>query len=186
MGAFFRYGDVGVWASNRERNAFLDWFAENRCAHGDQRWEHCKSEGNRWTGCGVNLEELIPRGSHLDFTGEEYFLALETYGPHIAQLLGIVDAISRGGCRTTVSSRAALDWRRDHVVPLADPLWLTPTVIQIASVIRTDQAVNLLSVLADALEEAGLRDTDVLGHCRNHDPQVPHCWVIDLLLGKNM
>src|SRR5712672_1018716 len=60
MGAFLGYNDVGVWASNRERDAFLDWFAEHRCANGDARWQFCKSEGNRWMGCGVELSELIP------------------------------------------------------------------------------------------------------------------------------
>jgi hypothetical protein len=41
MGAFIGYGDIGVWASNSERDAFLDWFAKNRCAFGDARWEYC-------------------------------------------------------------------------------------------------------------------------------------------------
>jgi len=41
-----------------------------------------------------------------------------------------------------------------------------------------------LAVQADALEEAGCRDADVLSHLRGPGPHVRGCWVIDLLLGK--
>ena len=44
MGAFIGYGHTGVWANNRERDAFLDWFAANRCEPNDARWEYCKSD----------------------------------------------------------------------------------------------------------------------------------------------
>ena len=40
-----------------------------------------------------------------------------------------------------------------------------------------------LSVLADALEEAGC-DEAVFGHLREKGPHVRGCWVIDLILGK--
>jgi hypothetical protein len=41
-----------------------------------------------------------------------------------------------------------------------------------------------LAVLADALEDAGCADADVLAHLRGGGPHVRGCWVIDLLLGK--
>jgi hypothetical protein len=42
-----------------------------------------------------------------------------------------------------------------------------------------------LEVLADALEEAGCRDEDVLGHCREQGlAHVRGCWVVDRLLNK--
>jgi hypothetical protein len=41
-----------------------------------------------------------------------------------------------------------------------------------------------MPVLADALEEAGCRDADILGHCRSEGEHVRGCWVVDLLLGK--
>jgi hypothetical protein len=41
-----------------------------------------------------------------------------------------------------------------------------------------------LTVLADALEDAGCTDADILGHCRGPGPHVRGCWVVDLLLGK--
>src|SRR4051794_24001131 len=41
-----------------------------------------------------------------------------------------------------------------------------------------------LSVLADALEEAGCTDSEVLGHLRGPGSHVRGCWVLDWLLGK--
>jgi hypothetical protein len=41
-----------------------------------------------------------------------------------------------------------------------------------------------LAVLADALEEAGCQDQDILSHCRSGGEHVRGCWVVDLILGK--
>ena len=42
-----------------------------------------------------------------------------------------------------------------------------------------------LAVLADALEEAGYTDADVLGHLREPGPHVRGCWAVDICLGKS-
>jgi len=68
-------------------------------------------------------------------------------------------------------------------VPL-DPAWLTSTVQNLAAAIYTDRAFDRLPILADALEDAGCTNADVLGHCRGPGPHVLGCWVVDLLLGK--
>ena len=67
---------------------------------------------------------------------------------------------------------------------VADPAWLTPTVQSIASAIYADRAFDRLPILADALEEAGCTDADVLLHCRIPGEHVRGCWVVDLVLGK--
>jgi hypothetical protein len=41
-----------------------------------------------------------------------------------------------------------------------------------------------LGILADALEDAGCGDADVLGHLRAPGPHTRGCWVVDLLLGR--
>jgi hypothetical protein len=41
-----------------------------------------------------------------------------------------------------------------------------------------------LGVLADALEDAGSEDLQILGHLRGPGPHVRGCHVVDLLLGK--
>ena len=120
MGAFIGYDDVGVWANNRERDAFLDWFADNRCSPGDARWEFCKSEGNRWTGCCIELSQLVPKGEILGLTADEYSNAANTYWPHIAQLLGIIEAITRSEWLIRVDSKSACYWR----MPEDAELWI--------------------------------------------------------------
>ena len=67
---------------------------------------------------------------------------------------------------------------------VADPAWLTPTVQAIAAAIYQDRAFDRLPILADALEEAGCTNADVLLHCRQPGEHVRGCWVVDLVLGK--
>jgi hypothetical protein len=41
-----------------------------------------------------------------------------------------------------------------------------------------------LAMLADALEDAGCTDAELLGHLRSPGPHVRGCWAVDLVLGK--
>ena len=51
--------------------------------------------------------------------------------------------------------------------------------------IYDQRAVNRLPLLADALEDAGCTDADLLGHLRSPGPHVRGCWAVDLVLGKS-
>jgi len=68
--------------------------------------------------------------------------------------------------------------------PVFDPLWRSETALALAAGIYAERAFDRLPILADALEDAGCEDTDILGHCRGPGPHVRGCWVVDLLLGK--
>jgi hypothetical protein len=63
--------------------------------------------------------------------------------------------------------------------------WDGGTVPRLAQSIYDDRAFDRLPALADALEEAGCTDSDILGHCRGPGPHVKGCWVVDLILGKD-
>jgi hypothetical protein len=75
-----------------------------------------------------------------------------------------------------------------------DPAWLTwrggtvPRLAQAAYDERDLPSGHLdharLAVLADALEDAGCQDADLLGHLRRPGPHVRGCWGVDLLLGR--
>jgi hypothetical protein len=67
----------------------------------------------------------------------------------------------------------------------ADPAWLTSTVASLAEGIYAERAFDRLPILADALQDAGCENAEVLGHCSGPGPHVRGCWVIDLLLGKS-
>ncbi|WP_238602601.1 hypothetical protein [Fimbriiglobus ruber] len=65
-----------------------------------------------------------------------------------------------------------------------DPAWQTSTVLSLAEGIYADRAFDRLPILADALEESGCDNTDLLNHCRSEGPHARGCWAVDLLLGK--
>jgi hypothetical protein len=62
--------------------------------------------------------------------------------------------------------------------------WNDKTVPRLAQTIYEERAFEHLPILADALEEAGCTNLDILMHCRNPGEHVRGCWVVDLLLGK--
>jgi len=41
-----------------------------------------------------------------------------------------------------------------------------------------------LAILADALEETGLTNADILDHLRGPGPHYRGCWSVDLILGR--
>jgi hypothetical protein len=66
-----------------------------------------------------------------------------------------------------------------------DPVWLTSDVLALARGSYNERAFDRMPILADALQDAGCTNEDVLAHCR--DAALTHvrgCWVVDLLLGK--
>jgi hypothetical protein len=68
-----------------------------------------------------------------------------------------------------------------------DPAWLLwneGTVTKLAEAVYEERRFGDLPILADALEEAGCANADVLAHCRGDEEHVRGCWVVDLLLGK--
>jgi protein phosphatase len=68
-----------------------------------------------------------------------------------------------------------------------DPAWLAwngGTVARIARSVNEERAFDRLPVLADALEDAGCDNADILGHCRSGGPHVRGCWALDAVLGK--
>jgi hypothetical protein len=63
--------------------------------------------------------------------------------------------------------------------------WLTSTVVALATGIYDERAFDRMPILADALQDAGCDNADILNHCRGPGPHVRGCWVVDLLLGKS-
>jgi serine/threonine protein kinase len=69
-----------------------------------------------------------------------------------------------------------------------EPAWLRwndGCVAKMAKAIESEGRFEELAILADALEEAGCADEDVLRHCRQPARHVRGCWVLRLCLGKD-
>jgi hypothetical protein len=79
-------------------------------------------------------------------------------------------------------------------IPAIDPTWLTwnnNTVMRLAQAADNERLlprghldVARLTVLADALEEAGSTEQAILDHLRSTGPHTRGCWAVDLLLAR--
>ena len=73
----------------------------------------------------------------------------------------------------------------DPFRPVAfDPAWRTDAAVGVAAQMYARRDFGAMPILADALEDAGCDDAEVLGHCRAPGVHVRGCWVVDLVLGK--
>lgn len=64
-----------------------------------------------------------------------------------------------------------------------EPAWLTSTVLALAEGIYGERDFGAMPILADALQDSGCEQPDILNHCR--DATRVHargCWVLDLVL----
>ncbi len=62
--------------------------------------------------------------------------------------------------------------------------WRTDTAVILARQMYDAREFSAMPILADALQDAGCDNEDVLNHCRGPGPHVRGCWVVDLVLGK--
>jgi hypothetical protein len=66
-----------------------------------------------------------------------------------------------------------------------DSVWRTPVPVALAARMYEARDFGPMPILADALQDAGCDNEDVLSHCR--DPRATHvrgCWVVDGVLGR--
>ena len=64
--------------------------------------------------------------------------------------------------------------------------WRTDTAVTLARTMYESRDFSAMPILADALQDAGCDNDDILSHCR--DTSLTHvrgCWVTDLVLGKS-
>jgi hypothetical protein len=82
-----------------------------------------------------------------------------------------------------------------RAVTCVEPDWLAwqdGTLLQLARAAYEQRRLpegtldpGRLGVLADALEDAGCTDAELLAHLRGPGPHVRGCWAVDLVLGKS-
>jgi hypothetical protein len=66
------------------------------------------------------------------------------------------------------------------------PEWRTSTAIALARGMYESRDFGAMPILADALQDAGCDNDDILDHCRGEkQAHVRGCWVVDLVLGKS-
>ncbi len=66
-----------------------------------------------------------------------------------------------------------------------DPAWRSDPAVSLAKHIYESRDFTAMPILADALQDAGCDNADILNHCRDESlTHVRGCWVVDLVLGK--
>jgi len=66
-----------------------------------------------------------------------------------------------------------------------DLQWRTDTALSLAKQMYESRDFSAMPILADALQDAGCDNEEVLNHCRDtKQVHVRGCWVVDLVLGK--
>jgi hypothetical protein len=74
-----------------------------------------------------------------------------------------------------------------HRLMWIDPAWIAQANALVPGVARAaydERRFEDLPILADALEESGCTDQDVLSHLRGNGPHTRGCWALDFLLNK--
>jgi len=121
-----------------------------------------------------------------------------------ATLAAVLDPVSAPGYAATAAGHDAPDGQIAHAKECKaqavlfrdifgnpfrsialNPTWLTSTVTMLAESIYQERAFERLPILADALEDAGCHNAEMLSHCRNGGEHVRGCWCVDLVLGKS-
>jgi hypothetical protein len=86
-------------------------------------------------------------------------------------------------------TQTGVPWFRDilgnpfHPVAFSSD-WHTDTSLALARQAYESRDFTVMPILADALQDAGCDNADVLDHCRGPGPHVRGCWVVDAILGK--
>lgn len=66
------------------------------------------------------------------------------------------------------------------------PEWRTDTAVTLARMMYEAREFSAMPILADALQDAGCDNDDILNHCRKANAtHVRGCWVVDLVLEKS-
>jgi hypothetical protein len=62
--------------------------------------------------------------------------------------------------------------------------WRTSAVMALARAVHDERRFQDMRILADALEEVGCTDAEILRHLRGPGPHVLGCWALDRVLGR--
>lgn len=64
------------------------------------------------------------------------------------------------------------------------PEWRTAAAVALAESMYRARDFAAMPILADALQDAGCYNEDILNHCREPGPHVRGCWVVHLVTGR--
>jgi hypothetical protein len=132
---------------------------------GTPPWEYCPEGDRVWSRVFENYEPLNMAAPIVNQQSETQLADLATHWGLLHEIFG--------------------NLFRTSPIPSAWLAWNDGAIRKMAQAIYDERAFDRLPLLADALEDAGCDNADILAHCRSGREHVRGCWVVDLLLGKN-
>jgi hypothetical protein len=184
---------LGRWVHNERLWKCLD--ASERYADGklkDAGLDHWTAEANKsWTATEQSPQRIrnkpaVIRCHH----AIAYTCLADRYGAY-GRAAGIILGASKEFGKPFVEEMRTLFprlfrdiFRNPYRRVRFDPGWRTAAVVGLAEAMYASREFDGMPVLADALEEAGCVEADVLAHCREAGPHARGCWVVDLARGQ--
>jgi hypothetical protein len=147
-------------------------FEARRQAGADETWAYLEEE-----------EQVLA-------AGEDYItgVGLNRKGSGVADLNVASNAVQRAEAASQCELLRCIfgdPFRPLTSLPPSVLAWNDGTVVKLAGAIYEERAFDRLPMLADALEDAGCRDAEILAHLRHPGPHARGCWVVDLLTGRS-
>ena len=174
-----------------------DWPA---CDDATRMWRHVRRSGRPPYRKRVLLAAEVCRAAAGQFRNEEALCAVirrfearaepDFAGDLPGELPDLNDGLTHGSLDISdEESRVIAPGLRDifgnPFRPVAfSPEWRTSTVVALASQMYESRDFSAMPILADALQDAGCEDEQVLAHCCAEGPHVRGCFVVDQVLGK--
>jgi hypothetical protein len=163
----------------------------NHSPHVSPGWEYWAAEATTLT---ASSPEAFPSNASVSYdqTVYNYLDILSSAANSVAMAAALGDVAMNVQAAKFVQSRLVHDIFGNPFRPATrEGAWVTPTVTGLASAAYEERVLPTgeldparLAVLADAIEEAGCPNADILNHLRERGPHVRGCWPVDLLLGK--
>jgi hypothetical protein len=141
---------------------------------------------------GAACEAVVRAAGYVVSYDREYYVTLdEVPYPSWAAAFARYAVVGNDSSREQEEERQQLALLRDVFGNPFRPVafhaaWRTDTAVSLAKGMYESRDFGVMPILADALQDAGCDNEDVLNHCR--DPEQVHvrgCWVVDLVLGKS-
>ena len=149
-----------------------------------------------WTECRAviaGVRNAMPRNDQIPMPipfNDPYFISLMLYREFCSRTIGIHASTATGGLvdgarEQYEQARLIRDIFGNPFRPVTlNPSWLTSTVVALTNGIYEERAYDRMPILADALQDAGCDNEDVLSHCRESGKHWRGCWCVDLILNK--
>ena len=118
-----------------------------------------------------------------DVSNASWYSSIRNCLQNVGPLSEDVSIVALEGCR--VQASLLRDIFDNPFRPVTFPSsWRTEYTVGLAGRMYDERDFAAMPILADALEEAGCDNADILAHCREPGVHVRGCWVVDLILGK--